>query len=106
MHEKVAETIRIYDIPRSTVAKLSGLWLTDLSAWLNGRQSLNAERVARIAQTVDNIVNVIRTLPMKVDLRDAENVRRLIMAVNDAALQMNLLDALLETPAAVSASRG
>ncbi len=99
MHEQTAETIRIYDIPRSTVAKLSGLWLTDLSAWLNGRQTLNAERRARIAQTVSDIVRVIETMPCKVDLRDAENVRRLIMAVNDAAQQMNLLDALLETPA-------
>lgn len=100
MYEEIAETIRIYDIPRSTVAKLSGLWLTDLSAWLNGRQTLNAERQTRIAQTVKDIKLVIETMPCKVDLRDVENVRRLIMAVNDAAQQMDLL-ALLETPATV-----
>jgi len=103
MREQIVKTIRDYEIPRSTVASLSNIWPTDLTAWLNGRQSLNAERVARIAQTVDDIVNVIRTMPLKVDLRDGENVRRLIMAVNDAAQQMDLLDALLESPAAVSA---
>jgi len=57
--EVVREMIRKHGIPRSTVARLSGLWLTDLSAWLNGRQDLAADRVARVMETVEDIAKVI-----------------------------------------------
>ena len=86
----VRDTIQRHAIPRSTVSKLSGMWPTDLSAYLNGREDLTPERQQRVAQTVSDIVKVIETMPMKVDLRDPENVRRLIAAVNDAEMQLNL----------------
>jgi hypothetical protein len=90
--EVVREMIRQHGIPRSTVARLSGLWLTDLSAWLNGRQDLAADRVARVMETVADIAKVIESFPMKVDLRDPENVRKMIVMVNDAWLQMALFN--------------
>ena len=88
--EKVKATIRKHAIPRATVANLSGLWPTTLSGWLNGRTKLRADRAARVEATVEDIVRVIETMPMGVDLRDSKNVLRLIQAVNDARLQMGL----------------
>src|SRR6266480_830832 len=88
-HEQIAATIQEYAIPRGTVAKLAGLWPTDLSGCLNRGQSLNPEREQRVAQIVSDIVKVIEKMPCKVDLRDPENVRRLIVAVNDAEMQLN-----------------
>jgi hypothetical protein len=90
MYDQVAKTIQQYAIPRSTVAKLCELWLTDVSAYLNGREDLTPEREQRVAQTVSDIVKVIEVMPCKVDLRDPENVRRLIVAVNDAEMQLEL----------------
>lgn len=91
-YEQIAAVIHKYDIPRSTVAKLSGMWLTDLSAWLNRGQGLKPEREHRVAQTVSDIVRVIESLPMKIDLRDPQNVLACIRAVNDAEMQMELFE--------------
>ncbi len=90
LYDQIAKTIQKHAIPRSTVSKLSGMWPTDLSAYLNGRENLSPEREQRVAQIVSDIVKVIETMPMKVDLRDPENVRRLIVAVNDAEMQLDL----------------
>ena len=90
--EVVREMIRQHGIPRSTVARLSGLWLTDLSAWLNGRQDLAADRVARVTETVVDIVKVIEAMPMRIDLRDPANVLKLIRAVNDGRMQISLFE--------------
>ena len=90
LYDQIAKTIQKYAIPRGTVSKLAGLWPTDLSAYLNGREDLTPEREQRVAQTVSDIVRVIETMPCKVDLRDPENVRRLIVAVTDAAMQLDL----------------
>ena len=87
----VRETIRQHAIPRSTVAKLSGLWLTDLSAWLNGKRDLPPDRITRVQETVGDILNVLAVLPYA-DLRDPEKVRKMIVAVNDALLQYRLFD--------------
>lgn len=38
-----------------------------------------------------DIEKIVTVMPMKVDLRDPENVRKLIVAVNDAEMQMDLL---------------
>ncbi|SRR6266404_2486200 len=89
--EIVREMIRQHAIPRSTVAKLSGLWLTDLSAWLNGKRDIPADRIARVQETVEDIVKVIMVLPFA-DLRDPEKVRKMIVVVNDALLQHGLFD--------------
>src|SRR6266404_2842655 len=93
--EIVRETIRQYAIPRSTIAKLSGLWLTDLSAWFNGKRDTPADRVTRVQETVSDIVNVIMVFPYA-DLRDPEKVRKMIVAVNDAILQDGLFDEAAE----------
>ena len=89
--ETIRKAIRRHAIPRSTVAKLSGLWLTDLSAWLNGKRDIPADRVPRVQQTVDDIVKVITVLPF-VDLRDPNKVQKMIVAVNDAEMQVSLFD--------------
>jgi hypothetical protein len=89
--EVIRETIRRHAIPRSTVAKLSGLWLTDLSAWLNGKRDLAPDRIARVQEAITDILNVLAVFPFA-DLRDPEKVRKMIVAVNDAILQHGLFD--------------
>src|SRR6266403_1770753 len=91
-HEQLKKMIEKHAIPKGTVAKIADVWATDLSAWLNGRQSLSGKKIERIATAVDDIIHVIETMPMKVDLTDPKNVQRLITAVNDARLQMGLFD--------------
>jgi hypothetical protein len=89
--QSVRETIRQHAIPRSTVAKLSGLWLTDLSAWLNGKRDMPPDRIARVQEAVTDILNVLAVFPYA-DLRDPEKVRKMNVAVNDAILQHPLFD--------------
>src|SRR5258706_15828377 len=89
--EIVRETIRQHAIPRSTIAKLSGLWLTDLSAWLNGKRDIAPDRIARVQEAVTDILNVLAVFPYA-DLRDPDKVRKMIVAVNDAILQHGLFD--------------
>jgi len=93
LYEQIAATIQEYGIPRSTVAKLAGLWPTDLSGWLNRGQSLSPEREQRIAQAVSDIAKMVaamRTLGIKVDLRDPAYVLQLVQKVNDAEMQLDL----------------
>ena len=79
LYEHIAQTIQDYGIPRGTVARLAGLWPTDLSAYLNGREDLTAEREERVAWIVSEIVRVIEaTKPLKLDLRDPQYVQELI----------------------------
>ena len=100
-HEELKKLIEKHAIPKATVARISDVWPTDLSAWLNGRQNLSTKKTDRIETAVDDIIRVIETMPMKVDLSDPKNVQRLITAVNDARLQLGLFkdeDAELDTP--------
>jgi len=93
LHEQIAATIQEYGIPRSTVAKLAGLWPTDLSGYLNRGQSLSPEREQRVAQSVSDIAKMVaamRTLGIKVDLRDPAYVLQLVQKINDAEAQMDL----------------
>lgn len=79
LYEHNAQTIQSYGIPRGTVARLAGLWPTDLSAYLNGREELTAEREERVTWIVSEIVRVIEsTKPLKLDLRDPQYVQGLI----------------------------
>ena len=79
LYEHIARTIQNYGIPRGTVARLARLWPTDLSAYLNGREDLAAEREERVAWIVSEIVRVIEaTKPLKLDLRDPQYVQELI----------------------------
>lgn len=79
LYEHIAQTIQNYGIPRGAVALLAGLWPTDLSAYLNGREDLPAERVERVTWIVNEIVRVIETAkPLKLDLRDPQTVQELI----------------------------
>jgi len=89
-YKQAAAILKELDIPRTTVARLANLHATEVSAWLGGKLTFSQEKIERISQVVVGIEKVVRTLPMKVDLRDPENVKRLIIAVNDAELQLNL----------------
>lgn len=90
LSDKVAAAIRKYDIPRGTVANLAGMWPTDFSAWLNGRQTVSPERLARIDEVVSDIVKVLKTAPFRPDLRDPREVLKMIQATNDREAQLVL----------------
>lgn len=90
IQQEISDTLKKYDVPRNTVARLSGMHLSDLSGWLNGRQDLSQDKIERVTQVVSDIEKVVTVMPCKLDLRDPENVRRLIVAVNDAAMQLDL----------------
>jgi hypothetical protein len=91
-HEELKKLIEKHAIPKGTVARIADVWPTDLSAWLNGRQNLSTKKTQRIATAVADIIQVIEAMPMKVDLTDPKNVQRLITAVNDARMQIDLFD--------------
>ncbi len=92
-HKQAAEIIKAFDIPRSTVARLARMHLSDVSSWLNGNLDFSQEKIERISQVVADIANVVQTLVangIKPDLRDVDNVKHLIGVANDTALQMDL----------------
>ena len=92
-HKQAAETLKQYEIPRSVVARLAGLHLPDLSAWLGGKIDISEEKRERVSQWVADVAKMIQamaTLSIKVDLSDVENVRHLVQKVNDAEVQMDL----------------
>jgi DNA-directed RNA polymerase specialized sigma24 family protein len=91
-HQQASEIIKQHHIPRSTVARLSGMYLSDLSGWLNGRTDLAQDKIERVTQTITDIAKVVQVMPMKIDLADCDNVRKLIVAVVDAELQISLFD--------------
>lgn len=75
------------------MARLSGLHLPDLSAWLNGKQDISDDKRERVSQWVADVAKMIQamaTLSIKVDLSDVENVRHLVQKINDAEVQMDL----------------
>ena len=92
-YQEAAEVIKRHDIPRSTVARLSGVYLSDLSGWLNGRTDLAQDKIERVSIVVADVAKMIQamgTLNIKVDLSDVENVRLLVQKINDAEMQMDL----------------
>lgn len=89
-YKQAAAIVKELDIPRTTVARLANMHATEVSAWLGGKLTFSQEKIERISQVVADIEKVVRTLPMRVDFRDPENVKRLIVAVNDAEAQLNL----------------
>lgn len=92
-YQQAAEIIKQHNIPRSTVARLSGLYLSDLSGWLNGRTDLSQDKIERVSIAVADIarmVEAMKTLSIGVDLTDCENVRLLVQKINDAEMQMDL----------------
>ena len=93
-YQQASEIIKNHDIPRSTVARLSKMHLSDLSGWLNGRTDLAQEKIDRIAQVIADIAKVVQVMPMKVDLTDCDNVAKLVVAVNDAEMQAELFSDL------------
>ena len=85
-YQEAAEKIKRHDIPRSTVARLSGLYLSDLSGWLNGRTDLAQDKIERVSIVVEDISKLVEgmaTVEIKVDLTDCDNVRRLVQRMND-----------------------
>lgn len=75
----IRNTIARYSIPRGTVAKLSGLYLSDLSAWLNNRAELNPVKIERVAVVVEAIEEIVLASPeIKFDWRDPDNAAALL----------------------------
>jgi plasmid maintenance system antidote protein VapI len=90
-YKQAAEIIKEFNIPRSIVARLAGLHLPDLSAWLNGKQDISDDKRERVSQWVADVAKMVQamaTLSIKVDLNDVENVRHLVQKINDAEMQM------------------
>jgi hypothetical protein len=91
-YKEAAETIKHFNIPRNVVARLSGMHLPDISAWLGGKIDISDEKRERVSQWVADVAKMIQAmgaLGIKPDLGDIENVRRLIVAVNDAEAQLD-----------------
>jgi hypothetical protein len=81
MRLEIRDAITRYSIPRGTVARLAGLHLPDLSGWLNSRTELNPIKIERVREVVAAIVEIVqagREGGVDFNLRDPENVRRLI----------------------------
>jgi hypothetical protein len=76
MRNSIKETLAKYSIPRSTVAKIAGLHLTDLSGWLNGRIELDPSKIDRITNTVGRIQTLVDVSIFSADLRDVESVKK------------------------------
>ena len=75
----IRETIARLAIPRGTVAKLAGLYLSDLSAWLNNRAELNPVKIERVAAVVEAIQEIVLSSPdIKFDWRDPDNAATLL----------------------------
>ena len=92
-YKRAAETLKQYEIPRSVIARLAGLHLPDLSAWLGGKIDISEDKRERVSQWVADVAKMIQamaTLSIKVDLGDVENVRQLVRRVNDSEMQLNL----------------
>src|SRR5258708_4846717 len=93
MHKDIIrETIARLAIPRGTVAKLSGLYLSDLSAWLNNRAELNPVKIERVAAVVEAIEEIVLSSPeIKFDWRDPDNAATLVLKMarfkSETALQ-------------------
>jgi hypothetical protein len=79
--DQIRDAIRQHGIPRATVARLCGMYSPDLSGWLNNRIDLNPLKIERIKEVVAATVEIIeagRESGIEFNLRDPENVRRLL----------------------------
>lgn len=92
-HKEIAEIIKTYAIPRSTVARIAGLHLSDFSGWLNGRADLSDDKIERITQVTNDISQVVEHMaPIPIDLRNIESIKELIRVKNDGEMQMRLFE--------------
>lgn len=90
----IRDTIARLAIPRGTVAKLSGLYLSDLSAWLNNRAELNPVKVLRVAAVVEAIQEIVLASPdIKFDWRDPANAATLVTKMAQFKSETALQDA-------------
>lgn len=91
--QQAAAIIKECNIQRSTIARIAGLHLSDLCSYLNGNLDFNEEKIKRVSLAVADtakMVEVMGRVGIKPDLADIDNVKRLIVAVNDAEAQLNL----------------
>ena len=88
-------SIITFDVPRTTVAKLAGLHLPDVSAWLNGGHTVSEAKVARISEIVLNLEKALGLYRIKFDLRDPDNVKKLLSAVKNAETEIECEDSSL-----------
>jgi hypothetical protein len=90
MRSNIEATINTYKIPRSTVAKLSGLHLTTVSGWLNCRFEIDSSKIARIENTVKKIAQLVDLAAFPVDLKNIPAVEKAIAVFDRAFKQENL----------------
>src|SRR5260370_33764555 len=99
MRQALRATIAQYSIPRGTIARLAGMHLPDLSGWLNGRTELNPIKIERVREVVSAIVEILQATGepgqpnLRFDLRDPDNVRRLIVEARKFKMQAAGLEA-------------
>jgi hypothetical protein len=90
--DEIRTKLKLLDIPRSTVAKLCGLHLPDVSAWLNDRAKMSETKVLRISDLVEKLEKAISLYRIKFDLRDPANVKKLLWAVEQAEITVSAQD--------------
>lgn len=84
MRNTIETQIRQYKMPRSTVAKLSGLHLTTLSGWLNGRFEIDESKIARIEQTVKRLATLVDLAAFPIDLKNIPAIGNALAAFENA----------------------
>ena len=88
--QEISLKLKLLDVPWTTVAKLAGLHLPDLSAWLNGGHTISEAKAWRVAEIVMDLERALSLYQIKFNLRDPDNVRKLLDAVRDAEQQIDL----------------
>jgi hypothetical protein len=90
--DSIRTDLKVWDIPRSTVAKLCGIHRSDFSAWLNNRQELSSTKVQRVFEMVEAIKRALSLYNVKFDVRDPANVKKLLWAVEQAEITVSAED--------------
>lgn len=96
--QQVSEALKRIDCPRSTVARLAGVYLSDLSGWLNNRSDISQDKIERIAELTADIAEIVQgikqsPIPVPIDLSDCEGMKQLIETMR--AMRQTPMDAPL-----------
>src|SRR2546430_2226585 len=84
-HKQATKILKEFDVPRTTIARLARMHTSDVSSWLNGNLDFSQEKIERISQVVADVAKMVQVMgalpgvPVKPDLTDCENVKRLIL---------------------------
>jgi hypothetical protein len=97
--QQVSDVLKSIDCPRSTVARLSHVHLSDLSGWLNNRSDISQDKIDRIVEVTADIATLVQgikqmsTWRVPIDLSDVEGMKQLIIDMHDARDQLPLFPA-------------